>query len=196
MLGRNDQGKTWSSALDPATDDRIGAMRGPFKCHLESVPKGSGFILKEPHSDNKRDHHGKQTPDETEHDRESCIPDSLGAGFARRGQKHLLKKSARRRMANGCQTRAATPNCKCGMMKDMQQDHTLACQRKLMETEDTRQGSSRQTANLESVSPQQTCEWSDGQGNTICNVPVSGVVATLPGKDELRWRDIAIRRPT
>ena len=32
-------------------------------------------------------------------------------------------------------------SCERGMIKDMRRDHTLACQKKLMETEDTRQGS-------------------------------------------------------
>ena len=31
VLGRNDPGKIWSDALDPATDDRIVAIRSPFK---------------------------------------------------------------------------------------------------------------------------------------------------------------------
>ena len=31
VLGRNDPEKIWSDALDPATDDRIEAIRSPFK---------------------------------------------------------------------------------------------------------------------------------------------------------------------
>ena len=52
------------------------------------------------------------------------------------------------------------------------------------------------TADLERVAPQRTSEWKDGPGNTNYNEARIVVVATLPGRDELRWLDITIRRPT
>ena len=81
------------------------------------------------------------------------------------------------------------------MMKDMRRDHTLACQKKLMETEDTRQGST----NAGLLTWKELLHSGRASGktvNTICNVAKIDVVATLPGRDELRWLDIAIRRPT
>ena len=103
-------------------------------------------------------------------------------------------------MANGCHTKTATP-CRrkqimrtC-MMKDMRRDHTLACQKMLMETEDTRQGST--DAGL--LTWKELLHSGRANGKTVStnyNVASIDVGATLPGRDELRWRDIAIRRPT
>ena len=83
VLGRDDSEKIWSDALDPAIDDRIEAIRSPFKWHPLSFPKGNGFILNEPPPENKRDHHGTQTPNGTEHDRENCIRGTHWAGGSR-----------------------------------------------------------------------------------------------------------------
>ena len=83
VLGRNDLEKIRSDALDPATDDRIEATRSPFKWHPVSFPNGNGFILNEPPPENKRDHHGTQTPNGTEHDRESFILGTHWAGGSR-----------------------------------------------------------------------------------------------------------------
>ena len=81
------------------------------------------------------------------------------------------------------------------MMKDMRRDHTFACQKMLMETEDTRQGST--DAGLLIWKELLRSGRADGKTvNTNDNVAKIDVVAKLPGRDELRWRDIAIRRPT
>ena len=72
-------------------------------------------------------------------------------------------------------------------MNDMRRDHTLACQKKLMETEDTRQGST--DAGLLTWKELLHSGRANGKMvNTNYNVAKIDVVATLPGRDELRWR--------
>ena len=49
---------------------------------------------------------------------------------------------------------------------------------------------------MERVAPQWSKQYKDKHGADKIRVARIGVVATIPGRDELQWPDVTIRRPT
>ena len=95
--------------------------------------------------------------------------------------------------------------CECGALKDERGDHTLACQ-KIPWTKTihdrVRDSVARQlrrmgaTAGLERVARLWSKQFTDKHVTDKIRVARIDVVATVLGRDELEWLDMAIRRPT
>ena len=119
-----------------------------------------------------------------------CILGTHWAGGSRDVDRiHLLKKG--RPTTNGKRLPHQklrlyvedSKSCERGMMNDMRQDHTLACQEEAHGDRGYTTGFDRcGTADLERVAPQRTSEWKDGPGNTKYNITRIDVGATHPGK--------------